>query len=175
MMRFGFWFLYRASPQQGDLRLSGPPSGQGAHGRARIRDRRIPADLRADSLSTVPPMPLTMMKASPQQGDLRLSGPPSGQGAHGRARIRDRRIPADLRADSLSTVPPMPLTMMKTVDKQLISVNFVMNEDEKEEIIFTSKRHSPTETPVEQRFQQEYEREADEAPLSEDGGLEDVT
>ncbi|GFN95899.1 hypothetical protein PoB_002240500 [Plakobranchus ocellatus] len=49
------WFLYIASPQQGGLRLSGPPPGQGASGRARTRDRRIPAGLRADSLSTVPP------------------------------------------------------------------------------------------------------------------------
>ncbi|GFO38943.1 hypothetical protein PoB_006544800 [Plakobranchus ocellatus] len=39
---------------------------------------------------------------SPQQGDLRLSGPPSGQGASGRARTRDRRAPADLRADLLA-------------------------------------------------------------------------
>ncbi|GFO49094.1 hypothetical protein PoB_007559900 [Plakobranchus ocellatus] len=53
LSRFGF--LYIASPQQGDLRLSGPPSGQGAGGGARTRDRRIPADLRADSLATVPP------------------------------------------------------------------------------------------------------------------------
>ncbi|GFO29141.1 hypothetical protein PoB_005564600 [Plakobranchus ocellatus] len=45
-------FLYIASPQQGDLRLSGPPSGQGAGGGARTRDRRVPADLRADSLAT---------------------------------------------------------------------------------------------------------------------------
>ncbi|GFN78949.1 hypothetical protein PoB_000545500 [Plakobranchus ocellatus] len=43
---------------------------------------------------------------SPQQGDLRLSGPPSGQGAGGGARTRDRKVPADLRADSLATVPP---------------------------------------------------------------------
>ncbi|GFN92307.1 hypothetical protein PoB_001881300 [Plakobranchus ocellatus] len=49
--------LYIASPQQGDLRLSGPPSGQGAGGGARTRDRRVPADLRADSLATVPPTP----------------------------------------------------------------------------------------------------------------------
>ncbi|GFN81349.1 hypothetical protein PoB_000785500 [Plakobranchus ocellatus] len=35
--------------------------------------------------------------ASPQQGDLRLSGPPSGQGAGGGAGTR--RVPADLRAD----------------------------------------------------------------------------
>ncbi|GFO03620.1 hypothetical protein PoB_003012500 [Plakobranchus ocellatus] len=45
-------FLYKASPQQGDLRLSGLPPGQGAGGGARTRDRRVPADLRADSLAT---------------------------------------------------------------------------------------------------------------------------
>ncbi|GFN73924.1 hypothetical protein PoB_000043000 [Plakobranchus ocellatus] len=45
---------------------------------------------------------------NPQQGDLRLSGPPSGQGAGGGARTRDRMVPADLRADSLATVPPTP-------------------------------------------------------------------
>ncbi|GFO11310.1 hypothetical protein PoB_003781500 [Plakobranchus ocellatus] len=48
------------------------------------------------------------MTTSPQQGDLRLSGPPSGQGASGGARTCDRRAPADLRADSLATVPPTP-------------------------------------------------------------------
>ncbi|GFN96660.1 hypothetical protein PoB_002316600 [Plakobranchus ocellatus] len=47
------WLLYMASQQQGDLRLS----GQGAGGGARTRNRRIPADLRADSLATVPPTP----------------------------------------------------------------------------------------------------------------------
>ncbi|GFN81743.1 hypothetical protein PoB_000824900 [Plakobranchus ocellatus] len=36
----------------------------------------------------------------PQQGDVMLSGPPSGQGTAGRAQTRDRRIPADVRADS---------------------------------------------------------------------------
>ncbi|GFO11695.1 hypothetical protein PoB_003820000 [Plakobranchus ocellatus] len=46
--------------------------------------------------------------AVPQQGDLRLSGPPSGQGAGSGARTRDRRIPADLRADSQATVLPTP-------------------------------------------------------------------
>ncbi|GFO47000.1 hypothetical protein PoB_007350500 [Plakobranchus ocellatus] len=45
---------------------------------------------------------------SPQQGDLRFSGPPSGQGAGGGARTRNRRVPSDLRADSLATVPPTP-------------------------------------------------------------------
>ncbi|GFO36051.1 ankyrin repeat [Plakobranchus ocellatus] len=46
--------------------------------------------------------------ASPQQGDLRLSGPPPGQGAGSGARTRDRRVPADFRADSQATVLPMP-------------------------------------------------------------------
>ncbi|GFO31800.1 hypothetical protein PoB_005830500 [Plakobranchus ocellatus] len=46
------WFVYIASPQQGDLRLLGPPSGQGAGGGARTRDRRVPADLREDSPAT---------------------------------------------------------------------------------------------------------------------------
>ncbi|GFO11754.1 hypothetical protein PoB_003825900 [Plakobranchus ocellatus] len=45
---------------------------------------------------------------SPRQGDLRFSDPPSGQGAGGGAPTRDRRVPADLRADSLSAVPPTP-------------------------------------------------------------------
>ncbi|GFO34629.1 hypothetical protein PoB_006113400 [Plakobranchus ocellatus] len=51
------WFglLYTVSPQQGDLRLSGCPSGQGVGGGARTRDRRFPANLRAASLAAVPP------------------------------------------------------------------------------------------------------------------------
>ncbi|GFO36372.1 hypothetical protein PoB_006287700 [Plakobranchus ocellatus] len=39
----------------------------------------------------------------PQQGDLRLYSPPSGRGVNG---TRNRRVPADLRADSKATVPP---------------------------------------------------------------------
>ncbi|GFO29782.1 hypothetical protein PoB_005628700 [Plakobranchus ocellatus] len=52
--------------------------------------------------------PDTLSVFDPQQGDLKLSGPPSGQGAGGGARTRDRKVPADLRADSLATVPPTP-------------------------------------------------------------------
>ncbi|GFO21083.1 hypothetical protein PoB_004758800 [Plakobranchus ocellatus] len=38
----------------------------------------------------------------------RLSGPPSGQGAGGGARTRNRRVPADLKAHSLATLPSTP-------------------------------------------------------------------
>ncbi|GFO33448.1 hypothetical protein PoB_005995300 [Plakobranchus ocellatus] len=58
--------------------------------RSSAASRRIP-NLRGDS---------------PQQGDFRLSGPPSGQGAGSGARIHDRKVSADLRADSLVTEPP---------------------------------------------------------------------
>ncbi|GFO38660.1 hypothetical protein PoB_006516500 [Plakobranchus ocellatus] len=40
--------------------------------------------------------------------DIRLSGPPSGQGAGGEARTRNRRVSVDLRGDSLATVPLTP-------------------------------------------------------------------
>ncbi|GFO16569.1 hypothetical protein PoB_004307400 [Plakobranchus ocellatus] len=45
---FSVWFFYIASPQQGDLKLSGPPSGQDAGGGAQTHEKRVPADLRAD-------------------------------------------------------------------------------------------------------------------------------
>ncbi|GFO23940.1 hypothetical protein PoB_005044500 [Plakobranchus ocellatus] len=55
-------FLYIASAHQGDLRLSGPMSGQGTGDGARTRDIRVLADLRADSLATVPLMPPSKRK-----------------------------------------------------------------------------------------------------------------
>ncbi|GFO32557.1 hypothetical protein PoB_005906200 [Plakobranchus ocellatus] len=57
MSGYGIGFLYTASPRQGDLKLLGTPSGQGAGVGARTRDRRVPADLRVDSQATVPPTP----------------------------------------------------------------------------------------------------------------------
>ncbi|GFO16987.1 Williams-Beuren syndrome chromosomal region 27 protein [Plakobranchus ocellatus] len=51
--------VYQKFPQQGDLRLSGPPSGQSASAGVRTRDRRVPSDLRADSLAAEPPTPPT--------------------------------------------------------------------------------------------------------------------
>ncbi|GFO39858.1 hypothetical protein PoB_006636300 [Plakobranchus ocellatus] len=41
-------------------------------------------------------------------GDLKLAGPPSGQGAGGGTRTRDGKVPADLKANSLANVPPKP-------------------------------------------------------------------
>ncbi|GFO39085.1 hypothetical protein PoB_006559000 [Plakobranchus ocellatus] len=55
------WFYFVYSPEQSDLRLLNSPSGQGAGGGARTRDRRDPADPRADSLSTVSPIPPALM------------------------------------------------------------------------------------------------------------------
>ncbi|GFO45516.1 hypothetical protein PoB_007202100 [Plakobranchus ocellatus] len=66
-----------------------------------------PSQLSANKLYKINERKTTTAK-SPQQGDLRLSDPPSGQIADDRARTRDRRVPADLRADSLSTMPPTP-------------------------------------------------------------------
>ncbi|GFN94634.1 hypothetical protein PoB_002114000 [Plakobranchus ocellatus] len=106
---------------------------------------KVPADLKTDSLITVPASPPEEMCASslgvslrrdvwqnldetpplaslldsnriislvwiicttlPQQGDLRRSGHSSGQSSGGGARIRVRWASAELRANSLSTVP----------------------------------------------------------------------
>ncbi|GFN75985.1 retinol dehydrogenase 16 [Plakobranchus ocellatus] len=59
-----------ASPR-GDLRLSGPPSGQGAGGGPRTCDRRVLADLRANSLATVP---LSFLWSAPCLAYSRRSG-----------------------------------------------------------------------------------------------------
>ncbi|GFO18150.1 hypothetical protein PoB_004465500 [Plakobranchus ocellatus] len=55
----GIW--KRASLQQGDIGLSGTQSGQVVYGGARTREKMVPSDLRADSLSTVPRTPLPLM------------------------------------------------------------------------------------------------------------------
>ncbi|GFN90836.1 hypothetical protein PoB_001734200 [Plakobranchus ocellatus] len=53
-----FWYIASiASSQRGDLRLSKPSSGQGAGDEARTRDGEVIADLKANSLSTMPPTP----------------------------------------------------------------------------------------------------------------------
>ncbi|GFO22745.1 hypothetical protein PoB_004925000 [Plakobranchus ocellatus] len=46
--KFGSILVYNQSTTS-DPRFSGPPSGQNVGGGARTRDRRVPADLRADS------------------------------------------------------------------------------------------------------------------------------
>ncbi|GFN86762.1 hypothetical protein PoB_001326800 [Plakobranchus ocellatus] len=60
--RGGGWYI--ASPQQGDLKLSGPPSGQGAGDVARTCDRRVLVDLRADSPATEPPTTPSISEAT---------------------------------------------------------------------------------------------------------------
>ncbi|GFN92280.1 short transient receptor potential channel 6 [Plakobranchus ocellatus] len=70
--------------------------------------------LRASFPSVTEIMMSLWIVAIPQQDDLRLSGLTSGQSAGGGARTRDRRVPADLRADSLATVPPTPFRMSRS-------------------------------------------------------------
>ncbi|GFN79852.1 hypothetical protein PoB_000635800 [Plakobranchus ocellatus] len=53
----GVWFLWTASPQQGDLRFSGPTPGQGAGGLAQTHARRVLTDFTAGLLSTMPSTP----------------------------------------------------------------------------------------------------------------------
>ncbi|GFO22704.1 chitinase [Plakobranchus ocellatus] len=50
-----------------------------------------------------------------QQQQQHQSTTPSGQGTGGRARARDRRVPADLRANSLASVPPTPHNLIKYI------------------------------------------------------------
>ncbi|GFO21657.1 hypothetical protein PoB_004816200 [Plakobranchus ocellatus] len=56
----------------------------------------------------------------PQQVNLRLSGSPSDQDAGGGTQTRDRKVPADLRADSLATVPPTALVAQKPLNPPLL-------------------------------------------------------
>ncbi|GFN98055.1 hypothetical protein PoB_002456100 [Plakobranchus ocellatus] len=55
------------------------------------------------------------VRSSPQQGDLSFLGPPSDQGAGGGVRTRDRRVPSNIRADSLTTEPPRPQIIKERV------------------------------------------------------------
>ncbi|GFN76968.1 hypothetical protein PoB_000347400 [Plakobranchus ocellatus] len=117
------WVLYIFSLQLGDFRLSGTPSGQGASDGVRTRERNVPADLRADWLSTVPRRPHALREDErqadtdkqedlsiqrevgfvynlcPRKGDLRLPCPYLGQGAGGGAQTLIRRVLKDLSAD----------------------------------------------------------------------------
>ncbi|GFO07289.1 hypothetical protein PoB_003379400 [Plakobranchus ocellatus] len=56
-------------------------------------------------------------------------GPPSGQGAGGGDRTRERKVPADLRLDSLATVPPTPsasVVMRIIIIKVIIKSTIIM-------------------------------------------------
>ncbi|GFN84609.1 hypothetical protein PoB_001111500 [Plakobranchus ocellatus] len=73
-------------PPQNDLGLSGPRQA-GLNSLTHDRNGRFANN----------------KEASPQQGDLRLSGPPTGQGAGGGAQTYDRRVPDDPRASHWTT------------------------------------------------------------------------
>ncbi|GFO23258.1 hypothetical protein PoB_004976300 [Plakobranchus ocellatus] len=93
--------------------IIGNPPGRGADGEPQNRDRRVTADLSAVcnpycAINVVKKDRGFLYIASPQQGDLRLSGPPLGRGVGCGARTRDGRVRADFRADTLATVPPTP-------------------------------------------------------------------
>ncbi|GFO05760.1 hypothetical protein PoB_003226500 [Plakobranchus ocellatus] len=61
--------------------------------------------------------------SQPQQGDLRLSGPTSGQGASDGARTRDREVPADLRVDlQASGVTDAPLELRMKLNVHIIDL-----------------------------------------------------
>ncbi|GFO13169.1 hypothetical protein PoB_003967400 [Plakobranchus ocellatus] len=55
--------------------------------------------------------------ASLQQSDLRLLGHLSDQGTGSGARNCAGRVPADLRADLLATVQPMPLFVERSISR----------------------------------------------------------
>ncbi|GFO04631.1 hypothetical protein PoB_003113600 [Plakobranchus ocellatus] len=61
---------------------------------------------------------ISVVQVCRQHGDPKLSGPSSGQEASGGARTCNRRVPADLWADSLSTVPPTPLNIIMGLQSQ---------------------------------------------------------
>ncbi|GFO21872.1 hypothetical protein PoB_004837700 [Plakobranchus ocellatus] len=58
-----------------------------------------------DTMTMVDSNSFRMRAKGPQQNDLRLSGPQSGQSTGGWSRAYDRRVAADLRTGSLSIVP----------------------------------------------------------------------
>ncbi|GFO45975.1 hypothetical protein PoB_007248000 [Plakobranchus ocellatus] len=62
----------------------------------------------------------TAKKPSLQKGDRRLSSLTSGQGAGVGTRTSDKRVPADLKADSLATVPLTPIDFIKSLKIAII-------------------------------------------------------
>ncbi|GFO04683.1 hypothetical protein PoB_003118800 [Plakobranchus ocellatus] len=90
------------------------------------------SDLQKSSDNFVDRDKKTKFRLSPQQGDLRLSGLPSGQGAGSGARTRDRRVPADLRADSQATVLPTP-PKRRNILFDILSTTFKRKKEEEEE------------------------------------------
>ncbi|GFO33229.1 hypothetical protein PoB_005973400 [Plakobranchus ocellatus] len=81
--------------------------------------------------------------ASPQQGDLRLSGRPSSQGTDGEVRTRERRFPADFRVDSLATVPSTPPAQAPVTEKlRQPSVSVLLSAGPLTASVLTISRHA---------------------------------
>ncbi|GFO07556.1 hypothetical protein PoB_003406100 [Plakobranchus ocellatus] len=94
------WLLHIASPQQGNPRLLGPPSGQDAGSGARTRVRKVPADGRADSLTTVPVTPRSFEQTGKMIGGcktLRAAEESHGWTPETDAEMMDATLPADTR------------------------------------------------------------------------------
>ncbi|GFO26214.1 hypothetical protein PoB_005271900 [Plakobranchus ocellatus] len=127
-----------SNPQQDDLRLSGPPSGRGAGGGARTRDRRVPADLRADLLTTLLPTPHKEIEkdlvyvhiASPQRVDLRLSGLRQAKMSVACSNLLEQKDPCEFQGGLASQVYKCSpcakgLSMSKSANKELASTSSV--------------------------------------------------
>ncbi|GFN90684.1 hypothetical protein PoB_001719000 [Plakobranchus ocellatus] len=87
-----------------------------------IFDRWIPANLRAVPLTTMPPKPTFVNNLIFVYSQSRLTGALSGQGAGSGARNCDGRVSPDLRAHSLSTVPPTFIFSMKSLIPTLMFI-----------------------------------------------------
>ncbi|GFO26743.1 hypothetical protein PoB_005324800 [Plakobranchus ocellatus] len=100
--------MYNVSSQQDDIRLSGPPPGQGAGVGARTRDRRVPADLRANSLATVPPTPhSTDTKARAAAAAAALSTSIGGSGGGGNLNLDQDRSDQSCRVAGRPSLRPV--------------------------------------------------------------------
>ncbi|GFN83580.1 hypothetical protein PoB_001008600 [Plakobranchus ocellatus] len=81
---FSSWFAYIASPQQDDLRISGPPPGQDVGGEARTPRQK--GRRRSQGMFAIHCATDVLFNGGKWQDDLRISGPPPGQDVGGEAR-----------------------------------------------------------------------------------------
>ncbi|GFO17867.1 hypothetical protein PoB_004437200 [Plakobranchus ocellatus] len=105
---------YKSQKDMTSIRAFRPPSGEGARDGLRFKPKTETC-LSQDGFTV---FVFNIFKAevedlciaSPQQGDLSLSGSPPGQGAGGGAQNRDRGIPVNVNASLPSTAPLVSFT-----------------------------------------------------------------